>query len=117
MKKQVVLFFLLSGLLPLISFGQSYADWDEHDVVRFYEKIDLDSYALNEEGEDIEAVYVPTKIKDGLYEVEVYKVSSKLYQIKGTSIYMYFRFSPYLYSNDEGVLEVSYNSGTFYEKP
>ena len=107
-----VLFFF-----PLISFSQSYEDWDEHDVIRFYKKIELDSYSLDEDGEEIDEIYVPTKVDDGLYEVEVYKVSSKLYQIRETNIYMLFRYSPYLYNYDEGVLEVSYNSGTFYEKP
>jgi len=81
------------------------------------EKIDLDSYTLDEDGEEIDEIYVPTKVEDGVYEVEVYKISSKLYRIQGTNIYMYFRYSPYLYSYDEGVLEVSYNSGTFYEEP
>lgn len=109
------------SLLFLISFSpisaQSFRNWEEHDVIRFYEKIELDSYTLDSEGEEIDEIFIPTKVEDGLYEVEVYKVSSKLYQIRETNIYMYFRYSPYLYNYDEGVLEVSYSSGTFYEKP
>lgn len=104
-------------------FGQQYKEWEEHDVVKFYEKkeITLEYNSLDENGEEMYdneiTYYVPTKLKDGVYEVEVYdKVSSKLWQIKGTNIYMKFRYNPYLYKWDEGVLEVSYNSGTFYKK-
>lgn len=109
----VFLFFSIA----LSAYSQDYKDWEEHDVVRFYKKIELDSYSLDEEGEEIGEIYIPTKVEDGTYEVEVYKVSSKLYQITGTNIYMYFRYSPYLYSYDEGVLEVSYSTGAFYEEP
>lgn len=103
--------------INLLCFSQSYEDWDEHDIVRFYEKIELKSNTLDREGEEIEEIYVPTKVEDGIYEVEVYKVSSKLYQIRSTNIYMFFRYSPYLYNYDEGILKVYNNSGTFYEKP
>lgn len=115
MKRKLIL--LLTIAIPSLVFCQSYRDWDEHDIVRFYKKFDLEYYTLDEEGEEIAEIYVPTKIDDGTYEVEVRKVSSKLYQIYGTNIYMYFRYSPYLYDYDEGILEVSYSSGTFYEEP
>jgi hypothetical protein len=103
--------------VPSLSYSQNYLDWDDHDVVRFYKKVDLDYYSLDEDGEEIDEIYVPTKLENDIYEVEVYKVSSKLYQIRGSNIYMYFRYSPYLYNYDEGILKVSYNSGTFYEEP
>lgn len=115
MKRAIFVISIL--LISSLIYGQSYADWDDHDVKRFYTKIDLDSYTLDDEGEEITEIYIPTKVEDGIYEVEVYKISSKLYQIRGTNVYMFFRYSPYLYSYDEGVLEVSYSSGTFYEKP
>lgn len=114
--KKIIFIFLI--VLTYTSYGQEYKDWDNHDVIRFYKKVELDYNSLDEDGEEIDAVYVPTKkVEDGIYEVEVKKVSSKLYQISGTNIYMYFRYSPYLYNYDEGILEVSYNSGTLYEKP
>jgi hypothetical protein len=115
MNRKLIIVLLL--FVPFIGFGQTYKDWEDHDVVRFYEKIDLDSYTLDADGEEIDEIFVPTKVDNGIYEVEVYKISSKLYRIQGTNIYMYFRYSPYLYSYDEGILEVSYNSGTFYEEP
>lgn len=114
---KITFILFLTFTFPTITFGQNYEDWDDHDVIRFYKKVDLDYYSLDEEGEEIEEIYVPTKVDDGLYEVELYKVSSKLYKIQGTNIYLFFRYPPYLYSYDEGILNVSYNSGTFYEKP
>ncbi len=113
--------FVIAGfpliLLNTVGFSQEFRDWDNHDVVRFYEKIDLNDYSLDEDGEEIDEIYQTTTIKSGLYEVEVYKISSNLYQVRGSNIYMYFRYSPYMYNYDEGILEVSYSSGTFYEKP
>lgn len=106
-----------------VAFGQQYKEWEDHDVVKFYEKkeIILDYDSLDENGDDMYdneiTYYIPTKIKDGVYEIEVYdKVSSKLWKIKGTNTYMKFRYNPYLYKWDEGILEVFYNSGTFYKK-
>lgn len=114
--KRYILIFLIA--FTYNSYGQDYKEWDNHDVIRFYKKVELDYNSLDKDGEEIEEVYVPTKkIDDGTYEIEVKKISSKLYQISGTNIYMYFRYSPYLYSFDEGILEVSYNTGTLYEKP
>lgn len=115
MKGKLVLLLIIA--IPSLAFSQNYREWDDHDVVRFYKKIDLEYNTLDEDGEEIDEIYVPTKVENGTYEVEVRKVSSKLYQIYGTNIYMFFRYSPYLYNYDEGILEVSYNSGTFYEEP
>lgn len=121
--KRELLFIVSFVILSFNLFAQQYKEWDDHDVVRFYEKkeITLESNSLDEDGNDIYdrtiTYFVPTKVKDGIYEVEVSeKVSSNLWQIKGTNIYMYFRFNPFLFRFDEGVLEVSYSSGTFYEK-
>lgn len=122
MNIRILLLILLTSFATT-SFGQEYKEWENHDVVKLYEKkeISLEYNSLDENGDDIYdnniTYYVPTKIKDGVYEVEVYdKVSSKLWQIKGTNIYMKFRYNPYLYKWDKGVFEVSYNSGTFYKK-
>jgi hypothetical protein len=114
-----LIFFIVSNS----TFGQSYKEWDKHDVVKFYAKkvFELDYDWLDENGDDIynrEIVYyAPTRVDDGVYEVEVGdNPSSSLWQIKGTNIYMKFRYIPYLYRWDEGILEVSYGSGVFYEK-
>ena len=134
---------VIIGIVLLISSAtnaQDYKEWDSHDIVRFYEKkqvslakneyIDLDYSVLNENGESFSGnrinyddtsygqltYFTPTKVKDGIYEIEVYeKISSKLWQIKGTNIYMLFRFNPFLFKWDEGVLDSS--NKTFYKKP
>ncbi len=114
MKNLILLLLLIS---PFSIFGQSYKNWKNHDVIRFYEKIDLDYLTLDENGEEIRAIFVPTQVKNGTYDISVTKVSSKLYQVRGSNIYMYFRFTPFLFTFDEGILEVSGSSGTFFEKP
>lgn len=119
-----LLFLLLFTSFSSSIFSQSYKKWEAHDVVRFYEKkeIALDYNSLDKDGNDLYdstlTYFVPSKIKDGVYEIEVYeKISSKLWQIKGTNTYLLFSYTPYLYKYDEGILEVSYSSGTFYKKP
>jgi hypothetical protein len=120
-KLLLILFFTC---VSVYSFAQQYKQWDDHDVIRFYEKkeITLDYNVLDKDGNEIFertiTYFVPTKVKDGAYEVEVFeKISSKLWQIKGTNLYMYFRFNPFLFKFDEGILEVSFSSGTFFKKP
>lgn len=115
--KKFLLLCLLSAF-PFIVFSQSYLDWSSHEVVRFYEKIHLDSYTIDKDGEVLDEIYVPIMVEVGVYDIEVYKISSKLYRIEGTEIYMYFRFPPILMNYDKGVLEIYYNNyGTFYEDP
>lgn len=89
---------------------------EEHDVVAVYEKVDLDYGTLDEEGEEISFVLIKTSLKSGRYSIEIGdKINSYLYNVKGSNLYLKFRYSPYLYRYDEGVLEWSYNSGTFYK--
>ncbi|MDR2963125.1 MAG: hypothetical protein LBU90_05795 [Bacteroidales bacterium] len=120
-KQIIAIGFLL--LLSLSAFSQEYKQWNKHDVVRFYEKkeINVDYNSLDENGEELRnrniVFYVPAKMNSGTYDVEIGdKTSSKLYQVKETNLYLLFRYSPYLYRYDKGVLEVSYSSGTFYKK-
>lgn len=90
---------------------------EEHDVIAIYKKIDLDYGTLDEDGEDISFIFVKTSLRNGIYEIEIGdKITSTLYEIRSTNLYLKFRFSPFLYKFDEGILEWSYNSGTFYEK-
>jgi|GEM_PF-355346 len=121
---KLLLFTLFLTISAIRLSAQQYKEWDEHDVVRFYEKkeIVLEDNSLDENGDDMYSrtitYFVPTKIKEGVYEVGVSeKISSKLWQISGTDIYMYFRFNPFLFRFDDGILEVAYSSGTFYKTP
>lgn len=115
MKK--LLFIILLFAFGTIVHSQNYKDWEDHEVVKIYQKQELPSNTIDKEGEDITEVYTQSKIKDGVYDIELYKISSKFYQIRGSNTYILFRYAPYLYSYDDGILEISYNSGTFYKKP
>lgn len=130
------------GLLLIISIAtnaQEYKKWESHDVVLYYEKneitlkkneyVDLDNDVLDENGETFYknrinyddtsygqfTYFTPTKVKKGIFEVEVNeKIASKLWQIKGINLYILFRFNPFLFKWDEGVLDTS--NGIFYKK-
>ena len=123
MKKLQLINVLLLLFIPLSA--QEYRNWDSHDVIRFYEKkeVSLGYNSLDQNGDPISnqnlIYFVPVNIKAGIYDIEVYeKISSKLWKIKSSNIYVYFRYNPYLYKFDEGVLVVdNYSGGTFYKKP
>lgn len=130
------------GLVLIISNAtnaQDYRKWESHDIVRYYEKkeitlkkneyINLDDNILDENGEPVYenridyddtsfgqvTYFAPTKVKNGLFEVEVNeKISSKLWQVRRLNLYILFRFNPFLFKWDEGMLDTS--SGTFYKK-
>lgn len=44
---------------------------ETHNVVNIYEKKELERGSLNEEGEEISFVLVPTKLEAGKYDVEI----------------------------------------------
>lgn len=89
---------------------------ETHNVVNIYEKKELERGSLNEEGEEISFVLVPAKLKAGKYNVEIGdKVGSKVYNIRGTNLYVEFRFNPFLFRFDEGLLDWGYGHGTFYK--
>lgn len=111
--------FLIFGVLMILSSFTIASDrvQEEHDVVGVYEKVDLDYGTLDDEGEEISFVLVKTNLKNGMYSIEIGdKVNSTIYGVRGSNLYLKFRYSPYLYKFDEGVLNWSYGSGTFYEK-
>lgn len=113
-----ILITLALLLIPICFFGQSYTDWDEHDIVQIYEKIELEDETLNEDGEEIEFILSKTKLKQGDYEIEIGdKINSNIYQINGADLYLKFRFNPFLFKWDEGILEWNGYSGIFYEQP
>ena len=118
MKKLLI---LMAILFPTVIYADEpdYKKWDKHDVKGLYilcSKADAD-----EEYEDFnETLYFEKyrRLSRGVYEIEVSeKIDSKIWKIKGTDLYMFFRYNPYLYRRDEGVLEWDGYSGTFYKKP
>ena len=99
--------------------AQIYKDWNKHSITSIYEKIHLDSGTLDDDGEEIEFVLVPTKLDEGVYEIELGdKLGTNVYQILGTELFIKFQFNPFLYKWDKGVLEWNgYYSNSFYEAP
>ena len=76
-------------------------------ISKIYEKIELDkgSKAIDSWGnvEDAKAVLIPTEIDRGRYDVEITRISSNLYQICGTSLYIETQYC-YEYATREEVL-------------
>ncbi len=116
------LFIILTLVLSfqITSNSQTYKDWEEEDVEEFYEKVAVKYGTLGEDGTEISCVFVPTTIKQGVYEVEIADYKNDLYEIKGTDYYVKFRgYYGYAGYSDEGILEVgsSAYSSTFFKMP
>ena len=80
---------------------------ESYTIYKIYEKIELDkgSKVIDSWGnvEDAKAVLVPTEIDRGRYSVEITRISSNLYQICGTSLYIETKYC-YEYATREEVL-------------
>lgn len=118
--KTLVILILYTFLPFSIVLAQSYKDWNSYGIEEFYEKVDVKSGTLNEDGEEISFVFIPSEMKQGIYEVEITDFKNDLYQIKGTDYYVKFRsYYGYAGYGDEGVLVVNSSawSSKFYKKP
>ena len=114
-KKQLLLIIFL--LISSTAFSQDFEDWEEYDIDDFYKKVDLEYGTLDEDGDEIDYVFVTTEMEKGLYEVEISDEVGDLYLIENTDYYIEFDTYYGYASYDEGVLEVnSYGGGTFYKK-
>ncbi len=117
---KIVLMALLLSLPFLTAKGSEnepeYKKWESHDVRALYIEVDNQRDADLEEEDRFFQKY--RRLAKGVYEVEVNeKVTSRLWKVRGTSYFMLFQYTPYLYRFDEGVLEWDGYSGTFYKKP
>ena len=104
-------------------------NWEDEDIKGFYvelegcENSDQADYISREyyEGEYIEywgRYFAKTSVNSGEFEIELgERVSSKLFAIKGTKTFIYFKWSTSLSCGDEGIIDVFASRGTFYEKP
>lgn len=91
------------------------AEANNYDIAGIYEKVDLksgskvlDSYGNVKEAK---AVYVPTKIDTGKYEVELTRIDSNFYQICGTNLYIETKYCYEYATRDEAILNVTSNYG------
>jgi hypothetical protein len=114
------LLIILVAVSATVAYSQKYKDWEDEDVEEFYEKVSVKNGTLDERGNRITFVLVPTSIKAGVYEVEIADLSNDIYEIKGTNYFLKFRgYYGYAGYGDEGVLVVGGSawSSTFYKKP
>lgn len=88
---------------------------ESYDIAGIYEKVELKSGSkvLDYYGNvtDAEAVYVPTKIDRGRYEVELTKVDSNFYQICGTNLYIETKYCYEYAIRDDAILNVTSSYG------
>ena len=115
---------------PSTSSGTTdFHDWEEDEIRAFYVEIEdcesdeqaeyiSNQYYLGDYIEEYGRYFARTSVKSGTYEAELgEKVTSKLYKIRGTDVFMLFKWLPNASKWDEGVLEVWSNKGSFYKKP
>ncbi|HIZ33790.1 MAG TPA: hypothetical protein H9814_09710 [Candidatus Bacteroides merdigallinarum] len=110
------LLFMLWLPLQLPAQEPEYKEWDSHDVKGLYVEVENEDDAdIEEDGRYFQKY---RRLSSDVYEIEVSeKVSSKLWKIKGSKIFILFRYNPFLFKYDEGILEWNGYGGTFYEKP
>lgn len=112
-------YIILIILAPLFSLqGQSLEDLDDYSVEKFYKKLELDYGTLDDDGEEIDFVFIETELDRGKYQIELSDGPGDLYHIKDTDIYItfshYFGYAGY---GTECILEVTggYYSATLYK--
>lgn len=114
MKKTLI--FLISITISTISFGQNLDDLDSYRVDEFYKKVELDYGTLDEDGDEIEYVYVKTEVDKGDYKIDLTDGDGDLYEVKDTNIYIkfnsYFGYAGY---STECIMKVDYYSATVYK--
>jgi hypothetical protein len=94
-------------------------NFEEYDIEQFYQKIDLESGTLDQDGQPIDFIFVETELKQGQYEIEIADGPDDLYEIKGTDYYLKFKFYyGYAGYGEEGILDVGTSawSSTFYKR-
>lgn len=108
---------VLSILLVLGSsvYCQDFKEWDKHDVKAVYVEISSEKDA-DETFDD--RYFEKTKLKPGTYEIVIgEKVNSKFWKIRNTNLFIYFRFNPFLFRFNKGVLDWNGYNGDFYKEP
>ena len=118
MKNLLLMMFVI---LAKISIAQSYKNWDAKSIEGFYEKVSVKNGSLNEDGEKINYIFIPTTLRSGQYDATIVDYKNNLYEIKGTNNFIVF--SSYVgywgYSGKTGVLDIGSSSWSskFYIKP
>lgn len=114
MKQNFIIFIFF--LFTYLSFGQNFEDLDSYTVDEFYKKVELDSGTLDEDGDEIEYMYVKTELDTGDYRIELTDGDGDLYEVKDRNIFIkfnsYFGYAGY---STECILKVEYYSAKVYK--
>jgi hypothetical protein len=106
----------LSLFMVSVSLGQSLDDLEDYSIDEFYKKVELDYGTLDEDGDEIDFIFVETEVDAGNYEIELTDGPGDLYEIKGTDIFIslngYFGYAGY---GTECLMEVTTYGGTVYK--
>ena len=112
--KAIALMLIVSFILSA-STSHSLADASSYDVAGIYEKVELKDGAKAQDSygniKDVKAVYVPTKIDTGKYEVELTKIDSNFYHICGTNLYIETKYCYEYATRDDAILNITSNYG------
>lgn len=111
-------FIILACLMTILftsSSSLSTSKASSYDIAGIYEKVDLKSGSkvLDSYGnvKDAKAVYVPTKIDTGKYEVELTRIDSNFYQICGTSLIIETKYCYEYATRDDAILSITSSYG------
>lgn len=120
MKKGSLIFIFVLSIVSISWLNPQdklYKRWESHDIEAIYEKKELDYETYDENGDEISFILVKCDLESDNYEVEIGdKISSYIYEIKDSDLYLKFNYSTYLNSYDEGVLVWDGYSGVLYIK-
>lgn len=106
--------------IPLLSYAQKLDDLDDYSVEQAYRKVEVAYGTLDEDGNQIDHVFVPydiTEMEKGLYDIEITDGPGDLYEIIGSDIFLEFRYYfGYAGYREECILEIGAYSATVYKK-
>ena len=112
---RIIILTCLMTILFTSSSSLSTSKASSYDIAGIYEKVDLKSGSkvLDSYGnvKDAKAVYVPTKIETGKYEVELTRIDSNFYQICGTNLYIETKYCYEYATRDDAILNVTSSYG------
>lgn len=100
-------------LIVLVSSASSWtsSSTKSYDLAGVYEKVELNagSKSMDTYGniEEAKAVFVPTKIDTGKYEVELTRIDSNFYQICGTNLYIETKYCYEYATRDDAILSIT----------
>ena len=109
-------FLIFIFLISTITTAQSLDNLDDYDVDAFYKKKELDDDTLDEDGNEIEFIFVKTEtdLTNGKYEVKLADGPGDLYEIKNTEFFVKLKgYYGYAGLSDNCILEIT---GSYFNK-